>query len=116
MGPNDPVVYLRHIRDCCAHLNECLGLLRQGTAPAHILLDAACRNLEILGEASRKIGLEFRMQHPSLPWREMSDLRNVLIHNYEGADPAMVWGIVERQIPILYGQTIQLLADLGAAD
>ena len=67
--------------------------------PAHILLDAVCRNLEILGEASKKVGPEFRAEHPELPWREMNDLRNVLIHNYEGADPALVWGIVEREVP-----------------
>ncbi len=28
----------------------------------------------------------------------MNDLRNVLIHNYEGADPALVWGVVQREI------------------
>ena len=48
-------------------------------------------------EASRKIGAEFRVAHPEIPWREMNDLRNVLIHNYEGADPALVWGIVNRE-------------------
>lgn len=43
--------------------------------PAVILLDAAFRNLEVLGEASRKIGPDFRAAHPQIPWREMSDLR-----------------------------------------
>jgi uncharacterized protein with HEPN domain len=56
-------------------------------------------NLEILGEASRKIGPDFRAAHPQIPWREMSDLRNVLIHNYEGADAEMVWAIAGREIP-----------------
>ena len=79
----DPRVYLLHIRDCCERVIEC------GTTPAHILLDAACRNLEILGEASRKIGPDFRAAHPQVPWREMSDLRNVLIHNYAG--PTRQW-------------------------
>jgi len=39
----------------------------------------------------------------------MNDLRNVLIHNYEGADPDMVWGIVEREIPQLLNAVAQLL-------
>lgn len=97
-APN-PRVYLLHIRDCCQRILECAALRDQGTVPAHILLDAVCRNLEILGEASRKIGQDFRDAHPSIPWREMNDLRNVLIHNYEGADPVMVWGIASREIP-----------------
>jgi uncharacterized protein with HEPN domain len=99
MPAPDPRVYLLHIRDCCERLNECAELRGKGAAPTHILLDAVCRNLEIIGEASRKIGPEFRIAHPELPWREMNDLRNVLIHNYEGADADMVWGIVEREIP-----------------
>ena len=69
--------------------------------PASILFNAVCRNLEIIGEVSRKIGPEFRAANPEVPWREMNALRNVLIHNYEGADPDLVWAIVERDIPPL---------------
>ena len=82
----------------------------QGAAPTYILLDAACRNLEIIGEASRKIGPDFRAAHPQIPWREMNDLRNVLIHNYEGADADMVWGIVDREIPQVLAAITDLLA------
>ena len=92
MPANDPRLYVLHIRDCCERLQECASLRDKGSAPAHILLDAVRRNLEIIGEASRKIGSEFRANHPEIPWREMNDLRNVLIHNYEGADPDLVWG------------------------
>lgn len=101
MPAPDPHVYLLHIRDCCERLRECADLEQRNAAPTQILLDAACRNLEIIGEASRKIGPDFRAAHPEIPWREMNDLRNVLIHNYEGADPDMVWGIVAVEIPRL---------------
>jgi uncharacterized protein with HEPN domain len=85
----DPRVYLLHIRDCCERVIECAALRDRGTTPAHILLDAACRNLEILGEASRKIGPDFRAAHPQIPWREMSDLRNVSDKHEPTAD---YWG------------------------
>ena len=101
MSSANPEVYLLHIRDCCEELLQCRGLREQGNVPASILLSAVCRNLEIIGEASRKIGAEFRAANPGVPWREMNALRNVLIHNYEGADPELVWGIVEREIPSL---------------
>ena len=54
-----------------------------------------------IGEACRKIGPEFGPANPEVPWREMNALRNVLIHNYEGADPELVWAIVDRDIPAL---------------
>jgi uncharacterized protein with HEPN domain len=112
MSTPDPPPYLLHIRDCCERLLECADLRGSSTVPAHLLLDAVCRNLEILGEASRKVGPEFRARHPELPWREMNDLRNVLIHNYEGADPALVWGIVEREIPRVL-EAVRSLLDIG---
>jgi uncharacterized protein with HEPN domain len=39
----------------------------------------------------------------------MSSLRNVLIHNYAGADPAMIWAIVEHEIPALLETVTKLL-------
>ena len=111
MPAQDPRVYLLHIRDCCERLVECGELRRQGTTPSYVLLDAACRNLEIIGEASRKIGPEFRAVHAEIPWREMNDLRNVLIHNYDQADADMVWGIVEREIPLVLAVVRHLLGD-----
>ena len=79
LGP-DPRVYLFHIRDCCERLLRCAVLRNDPGLPSDILFDAACRNLEVLGEASRKISSDFRVDHPEIPWREMGDLRNVLIH------------------------------------
>jgi uncharacterized protein with HEPN domain len=101
MTSPDARVYLLHIRDCCEELIQCRTLRQQGIVPVSILFSAVCRNLEIVGEASRKIGAEFRAANPEIPWREMNGLRNVLIHNYEGADADLVWGIVERDVPPL---------------
>ena len=107
----DPRIYLLHILDCCERISECAILRDDGSVPPRILLDAVCRNLEVIGEASRKIGAEFRAAHPEIPWREMNDLRNVLIHNYEGADPALVWGIVDREIPGVLAAVHHLVAE-----
>ena len=84
------------VRDCHARYRE---LREQGIVPPSSLFSAVCRNLEIIGEASRKVPPDFRAANPEVPWREMNDLRNVLIHNYEGADPDLVWAIVDRDIP-----------------
>jgi len=92
MTSSDPRIYLLHIRDCCEELVQCFGLREQGSVPVSILFNAVCRNLEILGEASRKAGAGFREAHPDIPWREMNDLRNVLFHQYEGTDP--VWELL----------------------
>jgi uncharacterized protein with HEPN domain len=109
MKTPDPQLYLLHIRDHCEGLAECARLHAGSTVPAWILFNAACRSLEIIGEASRKIGPDFRSAHPEVPWREMNDLRNVLIHHYEGADMDLIWRIIENDIPPLLAAVRNLI-------
>lgn len=73
----------------------------------HILLcikkiqDAVIRNLEIIGEATKKISKELKSQYPDIPWKEMSGMRDKLIHDYFGVDVDVVWKTVNDDIPFL---------------
>ena len=109
MSVKDSAAYLRHIRDCCLQAAKCGEFRRQSDVPESLLLDAVCRNLEIIGEAAGKLSIEFRAAHPEISWRQMISARNILIHNYDGIDPEIVWGIVERDIPSLLAAVLRLL-------
>ncbi|MBI4142542.1 DUF86 domain-containing protein [Candidatus Uhrbacteria bacterium] len=76
--------------------------------------DMVARRLEIIGEAARNIPQEFREQHSSLAWSNMVGMRNVLIHQYFGIDPNIVWDTVVRDLPKLKKQIAQLRAELDA--
>lgn len=73
----------------------------------HILLcikkiqDSVIRNLEIIGEATKKISKELKSQSPDIPWKEMSGMRDKLIHDYFGVDVDVVWKTVNDDIPFL---------------
>ncbi len=77
--------------------------------PDSIIFDAVCRNIEIIGEAAGKVDPGFRERHAEIPWRKMIAARNILIHNYEGVDPDIVWAIVRTEIPDLLERINQLL-------
>jgi uncharacterized protein with HEPN domain len=61
-------------------------------------IDAVVRNLEVLGEAARHVDAETMRQLPTLPWREMADLRNLLIHQYFGVSAEIVWATIQRDL------------------
>jgi uncharacterized protein with HEPN domain len=61
-------------------------------------VDAVIRNFEIIGEAANQLPAEFTAQHPRIPWRDLADFRNVLIHQYFGVDLRMVWEIAEMNL------------------
>jgi uncharacterized protein with HEPN domain len=52
-----------------------------------------------------------KRRHPEIPWRSITALRNVLIHEYFGVDLEIVWRVVQRRIPTLKRHVEALLAD-----
>ena len=55
--------------------------------------------LIITGEAARKISPEFQAEHPEIPWREISGLRNRIVHEYFQIVPERVWEAVSTSVP-----------------
>ena len=61
--------------------------------------DAVIRNLEILGEATKRLSAEFRTAHAGVPWKSMAAARDRLIHHYFGVNLDIVWQIVTIELP-----------------
>jgi uncharacterized protein with HEPN domain len=62
---------------------------------------AIIRCLEIIGEATRRISLEFREAHPEIAWHGMLGMRNRLIHEYDEINLNIVWDVLNEHIPAL---------------
>ncbi|MDM8568322.1 DUF86 domain-containing protein [Thiotrichales bacterium HSG1] len=67
-------------------------------------VDAVIRNFEIIGEAANQMPKDFTTKYPEIPWRDLSNFRNVLIHAYFGVDLHMVWQIFELDLGTLKKQ------------
>ena len=65
-------------------------------------IDAVVRNFEIIGEASKMISEDTKTFYPMIEWREMTDFRNVLIHNYFGIDYTILWDAINNMLPFNY--------------
>jgi len=97
----DAAVFLRHIRDAITQIETYTAAGRRAFLTDTMVQDAVIRNLEVIGEAVRNLPLDLRQQHPKIPWRSITALRNVLIHEYFGVDIDIVWRVVERRLPTL---------------
>lgn len=63
--------------------------------------EAVNRKFEIIGEAARHLSAEARAQFPDIPWKLISAMRNILIHDYGDVDLVIVWDTTQRDIPKL---------------
>ena len=62
---------------------------------------AFVRSLEIIGEAAKKIPEEIKNCYPQIKWKNISGMRDILIHQYFGVDYKVVWKTVRERIPEL---------------
>ena len=66
--------------------------------------DAVIRNLEILGEATKRLSEDFRTQYADVPWKSIAGTRDRLIHDYFGVNLDIVWQIVSIELPKIINQ------------
>lgn len=109
----DNAAYLAHIRDAIASV-ESYGSSHTYDQYLKNAWDqaAVARNLEIIGEAATQLTADYKNAHLEIPWRKISDFRNVLTHEYFSIDPLLVWEILQKDIPVLKKEIKQLLKEL----
>ena len=76
---------------------------------------AVAWQLCIIGEAANRVDESTRRQAPEIDWRKMVGMRNILIHQYDRIDYALVWNAVNNELPPLIASIRRLPNDLDAA-
>lgn len=62
---------------------------------------AVIREFEIIGEAVGKLSATLTQACPEVPWQDIKDFRNLLIHEYFGVDLEIVWNTIQDELPQL---------------
>ena len=106
----DDSVYLRHVAESIARIRNYTSRGHETFVAEAIVQDAVIRNLEVVGEAVKRISDSTRLKAPQIPWKQIAGMRDVLIHNYFGVQLDRVWQVVERDLPPLEAAVADLLA------
>jgi uncharacterized protein with HEPN domain len=108
----EPLEYLKHIHDECIFI---ISVIAEDTTKEDFLNDetlkrAIVRSLEIIGEATKQIPIDFKLKWESINWKNMAGMRDRLIHDYMGVNYSIVWDVAKNKIPELHNQIILVLA------
>lgn len=105
---------LRHIVDSIAHIEDFL----RGKSLEQMKNDVMCYhavvyNIMIIGEAANMLTMGFRDSHQEIPWRQIIDMRNVLVHGYYNTSPLFVWETYTNDLPVLKHQIENYIVELS---
>lgn len=103
-------VYLKHILDAIQDIGVfSKDLTFDDLTKNRMAQSAIVRQLEIIGEASKNIETTFKNENPQIPWRDIEDMRNKLIHEYFGVDLEIVWKTIKEDLFKLKEQILEIL-------
>lgn len=104
------LLFLEHIRDAIERIERFTSEGRTAFMGDDKTQSAVMRQLEIIGEATKRLSEEFRRVHPDLPWREMAATRDRLVHGYFTVKLDIVWNVIEKDLPHVKRHVGALLA------
>ena len=104
---------LRDILEAIEHIERYATKGRGAFEADELIQNWFVRHLQIIGEAARGIPEEVSKQAPDIPWKDIIGMRHILVHDYFGINTGVVWGVIERDLPVLKRQIQTLLRSLG---
>jgi uncharacterized protein with HEPN domain len=110
----DDTVYLRHVGDAIAKIETYLTGVDEAIFHSQSLIqDGVIRQLEIIGEAVKRISPPIRELAPQIPWSAIAGMRDKLIHDYFGVNLDQVWLTATIDIAELKTAVTAILAALS---
>jgi len=105
-------LYLEDIIDAAEAVREYVaGMGKSELARDRRTSDAVVRNLEVIGEAVKKLPAQVKRDHPEVEWKKIAGLRDILIHDYFGIDVDIVWDVLQNKVPVLVEQVRRILIE-----
>ena len=98
----DNAVFLNHIYQAILKIELFVkGVDEEKFLNSEIIQSAVIRELEVIGEATKNISRQFKERYKHIHWKNMSGMRDVLIHAYFDVDLKTVWKTIENRVPEL---------------
>lgn len=93
---------VRDILDAIASIQRLTaGMTFDEFAEDEAISKAVLYNFMIIGEASANVSADIQDRYPEIPWRLMSDMRNVMAHEYFQVNLRLTWGTIQSNLPPL---------------
>jgi len=99
---DDDKLYVSHILEAIEKINRfVLPLDFQGFIKDDLVQSGVMRELGVIGEAAKNLSQEFKASHNNIPWKEITGMRDKLVHDYFEIDADALWITIREDLPVL---------------
>ena len=101
--------FLYDVKEAIVRVKEYIGVMSYEEFLKDIKTqDAVVRNLEIIGEAAKNLSNDLKKRYRSIEWKDITGMRDIIIHYYFGIKWDIVWSVVNDKLPELK-ETIEMI-------
>jgi len=109
----DPLLYLDDIADAAEKIGRSVRKLSfEAFCEDDVIFDAVLFNLQVIGEAAKKLPDTLKVAMPEIEWSSAAQFRDIIAHHYFALDAQIVWDVVCNRIPEIHEAARALLARL----
>lgn len=114
MPRNEDLIRLRHMLEASRDAVSFVSGREKGSLLTDKMLRLSLvRCIEIIGEAASRISLECQSEFPQVPWKNIINMRNRLIHAYYDINLDTVWNTITEDLPPLIAEIKKIIPSAG---
>ena len=113
MSNRDWTLYIKDIYFCAEKiLLYTKDLDREDFFSDSKTFDAVIRNLQVIGEAAKKLPPDIKRKYKTIEWKKIAGLRDIVVHDYFGINEDIIWDVILNKIPKLKQRSEFILKDI----
>jgi uncharacterized protein with HEPN domain len=103
------LIYLKHILQSIAKVEKFVTYKSKKSVDQDLVESAIVRELQTMSESTQRLSKSLKLTTNDIPWRDIGDFRNRLVHDYLGVNTEIIWSVIKKELPKLKKRVTKMI-------